>query len=236
MDRWTHGVHSHRVAEIVDSIVDLVLGRACAGCDAPGSLVCPACALTLKPQPRSRKALDLADVQAGLRVPVACAVDYRGPVRRMLYRYKDHRMRQLVGAFAPVLASAVVFSANQAGLALERTLLVPMPTRRQSLRRRGFDATDLLVGRALRYVPAAGSARLLVDTRRQGSVKTLGAGERELRAVDAFSVRPSKRLPTGPVILIDDVITTGSTVKEAVATLLLAGVHVAAVATAAGTP
>lgn len=216
--------------------MDLVLGRACAGCDAPGRLVCPACALSLRPQPRSRRDLDLTDVQSGLRVPVACAVDYRGPVRQMLYRYKDHRMRQLAGAFGPVLASSVAFAADQAGLPLERALLVPMPTRQESVRKRGFDATDLLVGRTLRHVCVSGSARLLVDTRRHGSVKTLGAGERELRSVDAFRVRRANRLPNAPIILVDDVITTGSTAREAVATLVLAGVHVAAVAAAAGTP
>lgn len=224
------------MGDLVESIVDLVLGRACAGCDAPGRLVCLGCALALQPRPRSRKDLDLGDVQSGLRVPVTCAVDYRGAVRRMLYRYKDHRMRQLAGAFAPVLASAITFAANQADLPLERALLVPMPTRSQSIRRRGFDATDLMLHRTLRHVSVTGSARLLADIRRQGAVKTLGAGERELRAVDAFAVRAIKRLPTAPVILVDDVITTGATAREAVSTLVLAGVHVAAVATAAGTP
>ena len=221
---------------LVDSLVDLVLGRACAGCDAPGRLVCPTCALALRTQPRSRRDLDLDDVQSGLRIPVACAVDYRGPVRRMLYRYKDHRVRQLASAFGPVLASAVAFGAKQAGVPLERTLLVPMPTRVESIKKRGFDATDLLVSRTMRHVRVSGSTHLLIDTRRQGSVKTLGAGERELRAVDAFTVRFAKRLPSAPVIVVDDVITTGSTAREAVATLVLAGVHVAAVATVAGTP
>ena len=145
-------------------------------------------------------------------------------------------MRQLAGTFAPALASAIAFGATQAGLPLESALLVPMPTRPQSIKKRGFDATDLLVNRTMRHVRVSGATRLLFDTRRQGSVKTLGAGERELRAVDAFTVRSAKHLPDTPVILIDDVITTGSTAREAVATLVLAGVHVAAVATVAGTP
>ena len=230
------GIHAQWVGDFVESIVDLILGRACAGCDAPGRLICPECARALAPKPRSRRDLDLGDVQSGLRVPVACAVDYRGSVRRMLYRYKDHRIRQLAGAFGPVLASAVAFGANQAELPLERALLVPMPTRTESIKRRGFDATGLLVDRTLRHLPVLGSARLLVDTRKRGSVKTLGAGERGLRVVDASTMRSGERLPNTPVILVDDVITTGSTAREAASTLVLAGVHVAAVATAAGTP
>ena len=39
-----------------------------------------------------------------------------------------------------------------------------------------------------------------------------------------------------PVILIDDIVTTGATAREATATLVLAGMNVVAVATIAGTP
>ena len=39
-----------------------------------------------------------------------------------------------------------------------------------------------------------------------------------------------------PVILIDDIVTTGATAREATATLVPAGMKVVAVATIAGTP
>ena len=64
----------------------------------------------------------------------------------------------------------------------------------------------------------------------------MGALEREQRTIDAFRLIRERSLPAGPVILIDDVITTGATVKEAAGTLVLAGVQVVAVATLAGTP
>lgn len=221
---------------LVTSILDLILGRACAGCDEPGTLLCSNCASALAPRIRRRLDVDMGDVMDGLRIPVVCALDYRGPVRQVLYRYKDHRIRQLSHALGPPLAASIGHAAHVAGVPLPRTLLTPMPTRSSSLRRRGFDATEQLVTQARKLCRAAGVQPLLKDVRSAGANKRAGAWEREQRTVDAFRVLREHALPIAPVIVIDDVVTTGATIKEAVTTLVLAGVQVVAVATVAGTP
>ena len=222
--------------DLANSMLDLVLGRTCAGCDEPGLLLCASCARALQPRVRLRRDLDVSDVVDGLRIPVVCALDYRGVVRQILYRYKDHRIRQLARALSPALSASVVFAADHVGVSRAQTLLAPMPTRRSSLRRRGFDATALLAEDAARLVNPGGVRHLLVDTRTGAAAKHAGALEREQRAIDAFRVRRQRGLPQQPAILIDDIVTTGATIKEAAETLLLAGVEVVAVATVAGTP
>jgi predicted amidophosphoribosyltransferase len=217
-------------------MLDLVLGRTCAGCDEPGLLLCASCERALQPRVRLRRDLDVGDVMAGLRIPVVCALDYRGVVRQVLYRYKDHRIRQLARALSPALSASVIFAAEQVGVSPKQTVLTPMPTRRSSLRRRGFDATALLVEDSAKRLTPGRIRHLLVDTRTAGAAKHAGAFEREQRAIDAFRVRRQRTLPQQPVILVDDIVTTGATVKEAVETLLVAGVQVVAVATVAGTP
>lgn len=217
-------------------MIDLVLGRTCAGCDKPGVGLCECCTRALQPRVRLRRDLDVGDVVEGLRIPVVCALDYRGIVRQVLYRYKDHRIRQLARALSPALGASVTFAAERAGVHAPGALLTPMPTRRSSLRRRGFDATALLAGEVSKHVSTSGICQPLVDIRTGGAAKHAGAFERELRAVDAFRVRHERALPTKPVILVDDIVTTGATIKEAVETLLVAGVQVVAVATVAGTP
>lgn len=172
----------------------------------------------------------------GLRIPVVCALDYRGVVRQVLYRYKDHRIRQLARSLSPSLAASIAFAADRVGVPTQHLLLTPMPTRRSSLRRRGFDATALLVREATTHVTTSGVRQVLVDTRTGGAAKHAGAFEREQRAIDAFRIRRERTLPHQPVVLVDDIVTTGATVKEAVETLLVAGVQVLAVATVAGTP
>lgn len=228
--------HGRDMRDLATSLLDLVLGRSCAGCDEPGVLLCDQCILGLQPRVRLRRDLDVSDVMEGLRIPVVCALDYRGATRQVLFRYKDHRIRQLAGALSPALAASITFAAEHAAVPLREILISPVPTRRSSIRRRGFDATVHLADGAAKLTRSAGVAHVLADVRSEGAVKHSGAFERELRAADAFRVQRHRDLPHRPVILVDDIVTTGATVKEAVETLILAGVHVVAVATVAGTP
>jgi len=228
--------HCQGMGDFATSLIDLVLGRSCAGCDEPGVLLCHECTQALQPCTRLRRGLDVSDLVEDLRIPVVCALDYRGATRQVLYRYKDHRIRQLAISLSPALAESITFAAHHVGIEIRQTLLTPLPTRRSSIRRRGFDSTAHLLQCSARLTGAAGMRHLLTDVRTHGAAKHVGAFEREQRAIGAFQVRKEGSLPTQPVILVDDIVTTGATVKEAVETLLLAGVQVAAVATVAGTP
>ena len=219
---------------LTTSVFDLALGRCCAGCDRPGSVLCASCTDALRPAVRFRRDVDLTDVVQDLRIPVVCALDYRGVVRRILYRYKDHGIRQLAGALAPALIASIECAAGHAGVSMPTVALVPMPTRSSSVRRRGFDATALVVRRAA--TSAAGVAPILRDVRASGAAKKAGAMERERGAIDAFHIALRTRSISAPVILVDDIVTTGATIREATSTLVLAGVHVIAVASIAGTP
>lgn len=229
--------HNHCVHDLTASILDLVLGRVCAGCDEPGCLLCDRCAALLEPQPRLRRQLNFDDIMHGLRIPLVCALDYRGPIRSILYQYKDHRIRQLAGEIAPALAAAVSYAADHAHISTNSIVLVPMPTRKGNIRRRGFDATAHLTSHVQRIIPTRGVAQLLSDQRMSRGVKHQGVFEREQAIRDAFSLKRRRRSANeSPVILVDDIVTTGSTVREAALALILAGVQVAAIATAAGTP
>lgn len=172
----------------------------------------------------------------GLRIPVVCALDYRGSTRQVLYRYKDHRVPELAYALGPALAASLRFAAAHAGRNLEQTLITPLPSRRSSTRRRGFDATAHVARCAMKLTATAGIVHLLIDVRKEGAAKHGGVREREDKAVDAFRLRTPAVSPRLPVILVDDIVTTGATTKEAAETLLLSGVDVVAIATIAGTP
>lgn len=229
-------MHARLMRALTTSLFDLTLGRCCAGCDRPGSMLCASCAEALRPSVRLRRDVDLNDVVEDLRIPVVCALDYRGVVRRILYRYKDHGIRQLAVAVAPALIASITYAAVRAGVSSSTVVLVPMPTRRSSIRRRGFDATALVVRRAAANVEVAGVEPILRDIRSGASAKKAGAREREHGAIDAFHIAARTHSPHAPAILVDDIVTTGATIREAASTLVLAGVHVVAVATIAGTP
>ena len=117
-----------------------------------------------------------------------------------------------------------------------KPILIPIPSRRPSIKARGFDPLALIS----RHLSRAGYpiAHWLIDQRAAGRTKTLGTADRKNASHDAFRVRPIPdhyvRNPI-PAIVIDDVATSGTTLTAAVSQLLLSGVHVTGCAAIAGT-
>lgn len=217
-------------------LIDLVLGRECVGCTQPGSILCAECRHEISPRPRLRAAINLSEIESDLRIPVVCSLDYRGPTRQIIYRYKDHHIPELSSVLAAPVMASVTHIAHISDVALEKVYLVPMPSRKAARRRRGFDPVHRVSIAAARRTPVRGVRRLLVDTRDGTSTKKLGAFDRERQVRGAFSISRRGLLLDSPVIIIDDVVTTGSTATEAVSALVVGGIHVIGVATIAGTP
>jgi ComF family protein len=102
-------------------------------------------------------------------------------------------------------------------------LLVPVPLHRKRLRERGFNQALLLgsaVGRKM-GVPCAGFA--LKKTRWSEPQIHLSPKEREGNVKGSFSVVDPEDIRGKRVLLVDDVMTTGSTVNECARELLKAG-------------
>ena len=120
-------------------------------------------------------------------------------------------------------------------------LLVPVPSARRAVRERGFDAGLALARAAARRLPRARAAPLLVPARRVADQSGLGAVERHANLAGAFWVRggllgSSRLVPaTGAVVVVDDVVTSGASLTEAVRALRAGGVDVLGAATAAAT-
>lgn len=199
-------------------------------------VLCHECRTDVTPRPRLRRDLDLSDLVDGLRVPVTCSLDYRGTVRHILYRYKDHGIRELGAAVSPALAASITHIVDLTEPDQCGVVITPLPTRRTNRRRRGFDHVHLIGQHACASIPHAHLRPLLRDIRAESGTKHLTALERSTSAQSAFTLIRGFTPPTNPVVVVDDIVTTGSTAREAVATLITAGAHVLGVATVAGTP
>jgi ComF family protein len=240
-------------AKAAGALADLVLPRVCAGCGAPGCAVCPDCRAALS-GPVSRTALGDAarpawddagrPAPAGARGAPVChaAASYDGPVRAMLLAFKERGRLDAARPLAAALARAVLDARDRPERPL---LLVPVPSARSAVRRRGFDHGVRL---------ARGAARLL---RRRGCVAEaapmlrlvhpiadqagMGAAERAANVAGAFGVRwvvgPLRRAADPPeVVLVDDIVTTGASLAEAARALSECGVEAVGAAVVAATP
>lgn len=137
----------------------------------------------------------------------------------------------------PALGGSVpVSEASSSGL-----LLVPVPTRAAAMRVRGYDPMARLARAAVASLRAAGvparTIPLVAHTRTVADQAGLGAAGRAANLSDAFVV-PSDRERWAwhqPVVVIDDVVTTGATLVEATRALRAAGADVTCAGVVAAT-
>ena len=215
---------------------DLLLGGRCVGCGEPGRPLCTRCRGDLPveawpawPDP----------VPPGLVAPWACAA-YDGVPRDLVLGLKE---RQLFGLVVP-LALMLAASARSAAAA-GPVVLVPVPSRPTTVRARGHDPTWSMTARAARLLAGSGldviAHRLLEQ--RPGVVDQAGLGAADRAANLAGSMAcPSTRLRRLGVrrgrvraVVCDDVLTTGSTAREAQRALESVGLEVAGIAVVAAT-
>jgi ComF family protein len=101
-------------------------------------------------------------------------------------------------------------------------VVVGVPLHPHRARLRGFNQADLLASALARPLGVAVS-RGLVRTKDTGSQTDLCARDRRLNVSNAFAVVSDSGLRRAAVTLVDDVTTTGATLRECAATLLAYG-------------
>ena len=157
----------------------------------------------------ARRPAPLSDVRAACR--------YAAPIDRLLLRFKFHHDLAAGGLLAQLMAQAL------AGAPRPEALL-PVPLHRSRLRRRGYDqalelARPLAVALGLPILD-----HLLVRIRATAPQSRLDAAQRRRNLAAAFAVQPGAALPRH-VVLVDDVMTTGATLRAAALSLRRAGVE-----------
>jgi predicted amidophosphoribosyltransferase len=157
---------------------------------------------------------------------------YRGRLRTALLAYKERGRRDLGEPLGGALAAALL--QLQLGPGSGGVCLVPVPSRWSAAARRGGQHVALLAQRAAAALASAGMAAAVAPALRMapGVRDSVGlqAAARQANLVGRVLLRRAGLPPTGtPVVLVDDVVTTGATVAACAATLLRAGVEMSAI-------
>lgn len=214
----------------MDAWADLVYGSACVGCGVPGRLWCRSCAVMLtrgiEPQ---QLALDVPGVLG------ASMGEYEAWLREMILAHKEHSAWSLAAPLGELLAQAIRSVAARGEWLRDDVslVLVPIPSRPSTIRARGHNPSLRMTRRAAHQLRLQGiSAHALPMLRLRLPVKDsvgLGGAARRRNLEDAFAVQPAARRalsrmgPRARLVVCDDVMTTGATIREACAALALAG-------------
>lgn len=212
---------SPALSAMTSSLLDMALPPACAGCSVEGVAFCSSCRSALEIRLALPPGVPIG-LPAALPMPLAqlewCA-PFSGPVRSALHGLKYAGERRL----ARPLAAAVAARWKAAGAGGE--LLVPVPVHAERARRRGYDQAVLLTAEAAAQLRIPWLAAL--ERRRNTAPQfDLGRRARRTNVAGAFELRGPLQAASVRgrwIVLVDDVVTTGSTLVACAETLYSAG-------------
>ncbi len=208
----------------LDFLTEFVFPPTCAGCNCAGSWMCEFCSerLVVIGQPGTVS----GNSEPGFESSQLARFAYVEPLRRAIHLLKYERQRARAEWFAAELRHTIE------PLREASTVLQPIPLTARRQRARGFNQSTeiaLQVGR-LTGTPMVESLARVRETQPQVELSGL---ERVANVRGAFEA--TKQFAGLRVILIDDVITTGSTMRECAIACYEAGAeYVVGVAVARG--
>lgn len=197
---------------LVERFCSWIAPARCLGCDSPGvSPWCEACG-TPEPVP--------GDPALMPGIPLLVLGRYQGALAQAIQRFKYQQRPDLARPLAIQLLPQVPRERRRS------LAWVPVPLHPKRLAERGFNQSALLALYLARFTRAKSEPRAL---RRNRDTKQQAHLERASRALNVESAFQASRRVPPHVILVDDVVTTGTTARACVQALIEAGSEVSAV-------
>ncbi|WP_059006830.1 ComF family protein [Streptomyces specialis] len=215
----------------------LVLPTSCAGCGGARTVLCAPCRGLLSAGPARR--VRPVPEPPGLP-PVYAAVAYADQARAVLLAHKERGVLSLAGPLGRALAVSARAAAAVPGVDGAVLSLVPVPSSRAAVARRGHDPVRRIALAAAGWLRRDGLPvrvrPVLRQRRRVADQAGLTAGQRAANLTGALVVRPGALLAGDVVLLVDDLLTTGVSLAEAARAVRSSGGRPVGAAVVAGPP
>jgi ComF family protein len=206
---------------VAASLLDVALPPCCAGCSVEGEALCGRCRRSLDVRLDLPRGVPIG-LPAAMPMPLAqleWSAPFSGPVRVALHHLKYSGEQRL----AVPLGAAIAARWRAAGAGGD--LLVPVPVHAERARKRGYDQAVLLAVEASRDLGMPW-LRALERRRNTSPQFDLGRNARRTNVAGAFATAgpmSASHVRGRWVVLLDDVVTTGSTLVACAEALYEAG-------------
>jgi len=213
-----------QVAQLRGKVLDFLFPRWCVGCGKEGDFICSSCRSSLSwvvppvcprcgvPQPDGNLCPGCHNQQMtidGIRSPFR----FEGVIRQAVHQLKYQNLRAIAAPLALFLADYL------ASNPVPGEVLVPVPLHPKRLRERGYNQSELLAKELSKFTQLLLVADCLTRERPSPpQVRAATLEERQSNVKGAFNCFDD-RLRGKPVLLIDDVSTSGATLNACAAAL-----------------
>jgi len=206
---------------MIDKVLSIIAPHRCCGCDESGSLLCDNCKYDITNEQKTycvvcNRPTIISWLCTNCRVPyqkIWIVGERDGVLQRLVGLYKFERAKAAHKQLGDLLLDVLPELPSN-------TVIVPVPTAHSRIRERGYDHMLLIA----KYVAKKRNLKLerLLIRKTNTKQRQTNAIQRTKQAKQAFAVKGGI-MPDAPYLLLDDVITTGATIKYASQALRDAG-------------
>lgn len=207
------------------SLKDLLYPKICLSCQEPNFSLCAKCELIWLAQPRKTKVLDINHY---------FTQNYDEKSARIILASKESGNQIAINLLASSLARSIAFAVTESKFN-KQIILVGIPSQKKIIRTRGRDHIRVLSAQVTKELFKIGliarNLFILELTKKSMDQSTLNSMERDLNMKDAFIVHDLENSQDG-IFLLDDLITTGASLREGVRAMAAAKITVNGIVTA----
>lgn len=150
---------------------------------------------------------------------ILCVGKYSDTLKESLRRFKFSSKPSNYRTFGKLL----VLKVENTGQIIHFDIIVPVPLHRSKQKQRGYNQAELMAEQVAKTLKVPCGKNLLIKSTATKSQSMLKKTERLLNLEDAFMVADEKLTAKKNILLIDDIVTTGSTVNQCCKALKKAG-------------